>query len=201
MTRNINGNYYMDRTCQDLRLSDVTKRYLIRFYDILDEMVDNMTCAELNDSVSHNFIVQMIPHHQAAIQMSENILQYTTNLPLQTIAQNIIATQTQSIADMEKALDPCATCYCNEETELYLYQRRFQQISQIMFAEMKAAPAVNDVNQNFIREMIPHHIGAIRLAENALCFNICPQLKPILQSIIATQTVGIQEMEALLRCL
>ena len=98
MTRNINGNYYMDRTCQDLRLSDVTKRYLIRFYDILDEMVDNMTCAELNDSVSHNFIVQMISHHQAAIQMSENILQYTTNLPLQTIAQNIIATQTQSIA-------------------------------------------------------------------------------------------------------
>ncbi|MGN0557027.1 MAG: DUF305 domain-containing protein, partial [Acutalibacteraceae bacterium] len=69
--------------------SDVTKKYLCRFYEILDTMIEKMTCAELTDSLSHNFIVQMIPHHQAAIEMSENLLQYTTFVPLQKIAQNI----------------------------------------------------------------------------------------------------------------
>ena len=191
----------MDSDCCDSRLSDVTKRYLTRFYDILDEMIDSMTGAELNDSISHNFIVQMIPHHRAAIQMSENILQYTTNVPLQNIAKNIITTQTQGIEDMEKAMDPCAACYCNSEQDLCIYHHQFTQIAQVMFMQMKAAPASNDVNRNFICEMIPHHMGAIRMSENALYFDICPQLRPILQSIIASQTVGIQEMESLLRCL
>lgn len=38
-------------------LSNVTKQYLCRFYEILDEMILGMTGAELTDSISHNFIV------------------------------------------------------------------------------------------------------------------------------------------------
>ena len=59
------------------RFSNVTKSYLCCFYGILEEMIENMTGAALTDSLSHNFIVQMIPHHRAAIEMSHNLLQYT----------------------------------------------------------------------------------------------------------------------------
>ena len=82
------------------QFSDVTKNYLCRFYKILDEMIEGMTNAELTSSLSHNFIVQMIPHHRAAIEMSENLLQFTTFVPLQHIAQNIINEQTKSIENM-----------------------------------------------------------------------------------------------------
>ena len=78
------------------RLSNVAKAYLCRFYEILEQMIEDMTGAELTDSLSHNFIVQMIPHHMAAIEMSENLLQYTTCVPLQNIALNIIVEQTKS---------------------------------------------------------------------------------------------------------
>ena len=85
--------------------SEVTKAYLCRFYSILDEMIAKMTKAQPTDSLSHTFIVQMIPHHQAAIDMSRNILPYATFLPLQTIARNIITEQTQSIEKMQQILD------------------------------------------------------------------------------------------------
>ncbi len=49
-----------------------------------------MSNAKLTNSISHNFIVQMIPHHEAAIEMSENILKYTSNDSLQNIASNKI---------------------------------------------------------------------------------------------------------------
>lgn len=87
--------------------SDVTKKYLCRFYEILDEMIEGMNGAELTDSLSHNFIVQMIPHHRAAIEMSENLLQYTTFVPLQRIAQNIVNEQTKSIEGMQRVLTHC----------------------------------------------------------------------------------------------
>lgn len=80
--------------------SDVTQKYLCRFREILENMMTGMTEAEITDSLSHNFIVQMIPHHRAAIEMSQNLLQYTTLLPLQKIAQEIIKEQTESIQHM-----------------------------------------------------------------------------------------------------
>lgn len=185
-------------TNQSCRLSDNAKQYLEKFYCILDEMTTGMTDAELTDSISHNFIVQMIPHHKAAIEMSRNLLLYTTNLPLQNIAKRIIQEQTVSIDQMQAAL-PCCSGRCNSEQELCLYQRRVNQIMKTMFTEMENAGESNCINVNFIREMIPHHQGAIRMSENALRYNICPELVPILQAIIQSQCKGVREMKQLLR--
>lgn len=179
------------------KFSDNTKDYLTRFYCILDEMIQGMTSAELNDSISHNFITQMIPHHQAAIEMSKNILQYTTCMPLQNIASNIITMQTQSIENMRAVLDECSAL-SNSCRDLCLYQRHFENIAHTMFTEMDTACATNQINADFMREMIPHHRGAIRMSENALRYNICPELKPILDSIITSQRKGIREMQRLL---
>ncbi len=190
----------MKTTCYDsTRLSQVTKKYLMRYDEILDTMICGMTEAQLGDSISSNFIVQMIPHHQAAIAMSKSLLQITTDVPLQEIARNIVTSQTRSIENMQKALACCQT-YCSTDQDLYLYQRRFTQITQTMFREMHDAGISNDVNRNFIREMIPHHLGAVRMSKNALSFAICPQLVPILQAIITSQEEGICQMEALYRC-
>ncbi|MGE7921159.1 hypothetical protein ACQKM9_19790 [Viridibacillus sp. NPDC093762] len=54
-------------------LSIVTKKYLRAYYKILDTMIKNMTNVTLTNSISDNFILQMIPHHRAAITMSKNI--------------------------------------------------------------------------------------------------------------------------------
>ena len=106
------------------RFSIVTKNYLSRFYDILECMKEGMTNAQLNDSISHNFIVQMIPHHEAAIQMSQNLLQYTTFIPLQNIALGIISEQTQSIENMRSdklsARSPALSNACRSDNANYV---------------------------------------------------------------------------------
>lgn len=182
------------------QLSDVTQIYLCRFYKILDEMVEGMTNAELSDSLSHNFIVQMIPHHRAAIEMSENLLQFTTFIPLQRIAQNIVSEQTKSIEDMQNVLAHCSKLSNSEQAQC-LYGRRFHQITQTMFSRMRNACSDNNINANFMREMIPHHQGAIKMSKNVLQYPICPELNPILQAIITSQEKGVREMQRLLRCI
>lgn len=179
--------------------SVVAQKYLARYYEILDNMIQAMQSPELTDSISHNFIVQMIPHHQGAIEMSRNLLQYTTCVPLQNIATHIVEEQTKSIAQMEKALQSCAELR-NTERELCLYQRCFAQVTQTMWIDMGGACASNNINVDFMREMIPHHRGAIQMSENALRFALCPELCPILEAIVQSQRAGIREMERLLRC-
>lgn len=179
-------------------LSENAKTYLEQFREILQEMEQGMTCPELTDSISHNFIVQMIPHHRAAIEMSQNILRYTTCPALERIAQNIITSQTESIRQMEEALPCCANC-CNAEEALCQYHQRFQCITETMFRQMGSARGTNCLNADFMREMIPHHQGAIRMSESAQRFPICPELQPILESIIVSQKRGVREMQRLLR--
>lgn len=184
----------MDRNCQ---LSHVTKAYLDHYYDILNTMICDMTSVLLTNSISDNFIKQMIPHHLAAIKMSKNILQYTTNLQLQSIATNIISEQTKSISNMLAIQCECRMLI-NSDDDLYLYMNHFNKIAATMFSEMRSAAITNDINANFMREMIPHHEGAVRMSNNVLMFNICPALKPILYAIITSQCKGIKQMQQLL---
>ena len=85
--------------------------------------------------------------------------------------------------------------------DLNLYQRRVNQIMKTMFSRMGDARSTNNIDANFMREMIPHHEGAIKMSHNALQFNICPELKPILQAIIASQEKGVMQMKCLLNCM
>ena len=64
--------------------------YLGLYYAIVNEMAVGMTDATISDSISHNFIVQMISHHEAAIQMSRNLLHYTKSEAMINFANNII---------------------------------------------------------------------------------------------------------------
>lgn len=181
-----------NRSC----FSQVTQNYLNTFDCILEEMISGMTSAELTGSISHNFIVQMIPHHRAAIEMSENILQYTTNLTVQGIAENIICEQTKSIAAMEEALPRCSNLG-NSRENVCRYQDQIEPVFNKMFCRMQTAKATNDINCCFLWEMLPHHEGAVSFAEITLCYDICPQLRPILRSIITSQKRGIHQMERL----
>lgn len=184
----------MKNTCL---LSEDSKTYLCCFYQILDEMIQGMTTAGLNQSISHNFIVQMIPHHKAAIQTSNNILRFTENSFVRRIAQRIIEEQTQGISRMEEALGTCNQL-TNPQMDLRLYQRRMDLIYREMYAKMGSALESNALAAIFMREMIFHHQGAIRMAENALKYDVCTELVPILRSIIVQQRQDVAQMRGLL---
>lgn len=190
----------MERKTHTNSFSHNTNDYLDAYACILKEMICGMTTAELSDSISHNFIVQMIPHHKAAIQMSRNVLKYTTNCDIECIASNIIKEQTQSISNMEKAL-PCCRRKNNAKNDVCAYQKQVEKIFQTMFCQMQTAKACNSIDCNFLWEMIPHHEGAVEFSETTLKYRICPELTPILQSIITSQKQGICQMKELLRSL
>lgn len=187
----------MTRSCRPNTMSQDADTYRDAYCRILSRMIRGMTEACLSDSISHNFIVQMIPHHRAAIEMSENILRYTRSDALREIAQGIITEQTRSIEHMETILYRCSlqdNCPC----QLRKYQCQTSRILNTMFREMGNARFDQRISCDFMREMIPHHRGAVRMSKNALQYRICQELKPILDAIIASQERGIRQMEQLL---
>lgn len=184
----------MTENCQ---LSNNTKTYMENFRGIFKTMTEEMTAVKLSDSISGSFIRQMIPHHRAAIAMSENLLMYTTNIPLQNIALNIISSQTLSIKNMTGIYPGCQNCI-NTACQLAFYETKNNCILDRMFTEMNSACTDNCIDADFMREMIPHHRGAVCMSENALRCHVCPELVPLLEEIIVSQKRGIRQMHQLL---
>lgn len=179
-------------------LSHNTQTYLQNYHLDLNHMISAMTTVQLYDSISHNFIVEMIPHHMMAIHMCKNLLQYTTCIELQNMAHDIINEQRESIWKMQKCLEQCSEKK-NCELELGRYQQHFTQVSTTMFYQMEQACEGNSIDFNFCREMIPHHMGALEMCDNVLEFPICEKLQPIIDSIIVMQTKGIKELKSILK--
>jgi uncharacterized protein (DUF305 family) len=56
--------------------------------------------------VDADFVAMMVPHHQGAIEMAQAELRYGRNERLRRMAQEIIVTQLQEVAAMQRALGP-----------------------------------------------------------------------------------------------
>lgn len=184
----------MKNTCL---LSQDAKTYLCCFYQTLDGMVQGMTTASLGQSISHNFVVQMIPHHRSAVQMSSNILRFTQNKAVRRLAQRFVEERGRGVKQMEAVLPACGQL-ANARPDLRLYQRRMDLIYRDMYIKMGSAPENNRLAAVFLRQMIPHCLGAAHMAETALKYDVCTELVPILRAIAVRQRRDAAQMRALL---
>jgi uncharacterized protein (DUF305 family) len=168
----------------------------------MNKMMAGMTVKPTGD-IDHDFVAMMVPHHQGAIDMAQAELLYGHNQKLLRICQEIVVEQLQEIAAMRlaigepaspswiidapktpvKAAAPAAASGLIEE-QPYLHQTATAMDK--MMANMSVKPTGN-VDRDFVAMMVPHHQGAIDMAEAELRYGRNQKLKTIAQEIIVNQ--------------
>lgn len=177
--------------CQEMQEA---KQYLTKFNQIVTQMGNQMLSCKSVSNITLYFISCMIPHHQAAIYMCENLLSTSKYIPLEEIAQNIIKTQTLGIEKMKQIAK--TTCgFCNTEYEMRNYVNKYVIITKEMLERMKEATESCNIPLNFVNEMIPHHEGAIAMCQNVLLYTIDPRLEKVAISIIKEQSEGVKQLK------
>jgi uncharacterized protein (DUF305 family) len=53
----------------------------------------------------------------------------------------------------------------------------------------------NDFDLEFIRQMVPHHEGAVTMAKELLAIEAHAELKTLAESIVRTQTAEVEQMK------
>ncbi len=178
----------------DNSINQEARLYLQQFDVILKQMSASMLYPKLTNNITLDFIRCMIPHHEAAIQMSNNLLRFTNYPPLIRIANNIIKVQQEEIQTM-KDIARTTSREKNSKGELNLYWNRYFEITINMINQMQNSARTPDINLDFTTEMIPHHEGAIELCQNVMNFMIDPRLRSLASKIIREQTVGVEELK------
>ena len=149
-----------------------------------------------NDS-GNIFAVYMILHHEAAIVTSLGIKDITTDPETAKLASGIAEGQIKEVKEMQDLLSS-STLKGNDSNG---FNEKMKGIMDSMMSEMKipkGSLTPQESTKLYLENMIVHHGGAIKMAEEYIKIGKDPKLLEISNSILKTQGKEIEQMEKML---
>ncbi|HBE32819.1 MAG TPA: DUF305 domain-containing protein [Cyanobacteria bacterium UBA11368] len=145
------------------------------------------------------FIDAMIPHHQGAVLMAKEVQQKSKRPEMKQLADNIIKAQNKEIEQMKQWRK---NWYPQAGNQPMAYDAKMghtvamspeQMQSMMMSQDLGSADETFD--RRFIDAMIPHHEGALTMAQDALKKTKRPEIKKLAQEIVTSQQKEIDQMQ------
>ncbi len=181
--------------------AEAKQGYNEEYNRIFNNMKKAMNAAANTGNVNLDFVLEMIPHHEGGINMAKAIVKYGSNPEVKKIAENIITSQSAQIPIMQELKTKFEKEKPSSKTDSEKYIKEYDKVKTSMFREMQDVKITDNVDVNFLQEMIYHHEGAIGMAKNILKYTKDPELKKLAENIISTQSKGVEEMRSLLKTL
>ena len=136
--------------------------------------------------MERHFIEEMIPHHEDAVSMSELALTKAEHTELRDLARTIIQNQTQEIDNMRGWYLAWYGTEVSEDTVESRGPEGRMMGGGMMHdeADMEVLKAAAVFDQEFIRQMVPHHQMGVMMARMVLARTGRPEIEQLAQSII-----------------
>ena len=173
---------------------DKYKDYDVYAHEVM--MVDNSRYITKN--TGNIFMNYMIPHHEGAIITAQGIIPITEDKELKELCEGIVAAQVREVKEMQELLSSKELA----DNEVKDFEKMMLKIMDEMMAGMVIPE--HDLNKEeaeslFLSNMIAHHRGAVKMAEEYLRAGKNKSLLEMNKHIITTQNKEIEIMERLLK--
>ncbi|MCR1950957.1 DUF305 domain-containing protein [Clostridium sp. DSM 100503] len=190
---------YVSSAINSSNTIEVKQGYNEEYQTIFKNMMNAMNAAPNTGNVNLDFVLEMIPHHEGGINMAKAIVKFSSNPEVKKIAENIITSQEAQIPIMQELKAKFEKEKPSSKADSEKYLEEYNKVKDKMFKEMQDVEITNDINANFLQEMIYHHEGAIGMAKDVLKYTKDPELRKLAENIVTTQSKGVEEMTALLK--
>lgn len=152
-----------------------------------------------DESFDLRFIDGMVPHHAGAVKMAQEALAKSQRPEIKQLAQQMIDAQEKEIAELQtwrKAWYPS-----QDETPMMYHAEMghmmpmTQEMRDRMMMNVDLGAADDQFDLRFVEAMIPHHQGAIDMANQAIVHSDRAEVKTLAQNIIRSQQQEIDQMQ------
>jgi len=123
------------------------------------------------------FLSGMLPHHEAAVVMSKNVLKNGKDAQVKKWALQIIADQNAEISIMEGWL-----------AKIGGTDKQAAAMMEKSMAKMVQSGMQGDPDYAFVSMMVPHHAGALEMAAGTLAYSKNEKIVALAQQIVIAQT-------------
>jgi uncharacterized protein (DUF305 family) len=145
------------------------------------------------------FIDAMIPHHEGAVVMAQDMAAKSKRPEMKKLAQAILKAQPQEIAQMQQwrkdwyPKAPATPMAWHSEMKHMMAMEPAQM--KAMKMDMDLGKADEGYDLRFVQAMIPHHEAAVTMAQDLAQKTKRPELQKLAKEIIASQQIEIDQMK------
>ena len=163
----------------------------------MNNMAMDLGSADANFDL--RFIDGMKPHHQGAIVMAKEAQQKSQRPEIKKLADEIIMAQTKEITELQTWRKQW---YPNASSMPMAHNAKMGHMMEMNADQMKGMMMTQDLGAQdaefdlrFINAMIPHHEGAVKMAQDASTKSTRPEVKQLSKEIISSQQTEIKQMQ------
>lgn len=164
------------------------------FLKMMDLMMTSMNASLLDASPEGDFLRQMIPHHEGAIEMAKYEIANGKDPQMIQLAKSILTEQQGEIAEMQAMLRLYP--FKADEHPSPEYNAAMSAAMQTMMEETPTDNLLSgkSVDCAFAQIMLPHHQAAVDMAVALLRFTPQGQVGTYALRIISDQQIEIEQM-------
>ena len=140
------------------------------------------------------FLAMMVAHHQMAVDMARAEIEAGKDPKVKALAQRVITAQQREIGQMRSWY---RALYGEDVPEVDMDDMGMAGMMGMSGMTAEAVSGAANPDQAFLRMMIPHHAGAILMADMVLNGTPNADVKELAKTIIADQSKEIAEMQEL----
>ena len=179
-----------ENCAEESQMTDILRDYTRSMTRMHDEMMIGMGYNDPDTA----FAKAMLGHHRGAVEMAKIQLKYGTDEEMRQLAQEIIAAQQVEIDILNKWLASHPdTAKPKPNTEAM--QQAYARSMDVLNGEMVLGIADPVPDMAFARGMLPHHIGAVEMANIQLKYGTDEEMRQLAQDIIDGQQTEIEHMQ------
>lgn len=138
------------------------------------------------------FLDTMIAHHRGAVDMAGPCGAKAQHSEIKTLCSNIISSQEKEIGEMKAWRDKW---FAGAAPAMNMEMPGMSDSMKGMDMKKLSALTGNDFDLEFIRQMIPHHEGAVIMSKEALQKSTKDEIKTLAGAIIKAQEAEIKQMK------
>lgn len=169
--------------------------YLKEQNSIMSDMVANMSVKE-SGSAELDFLISMIPHHEAAIDITKSYLKYSDkNSKLKNLAREIIEEQTEETVEMRALVKEIKSLGMVDKEKERAYLDSYNKMMDSHKDMAHETETAKDIDSAYIEGMVIHHQMAVDMAKAILEITWHDEVVDIAEDIIEMQREEISQME------
>jgi len=164
------------------------------YLSMMDTMMAAMSKIPETKTAGDYFLLQMIPHHEGALDMATYEISHGKNFELKQLAKNIYIEQKNEIQLMRIWLTSASADISTSSS----YQKEMDDTMMSMMAAMPGDQSLDNLDRSFAMVMIPHHQAAIDMARVLLKYDENQVLRAYATQLISDQKNEIEQMKDIL---
>ena len=150
---------------------------------------------KLTGYVDRDFMLLMIPHHDAGIAMSSSEEGFGEHKDLKNMAILDVSDQQKDNREMREYLKEPTSAEKPTSAEATAGNELIAAM-QTMNQSMNGMKLTGNQDHDFIMMMIPHHEAAITMSQIELKYGTDPRVKKVAQGVIDGQTKDVHDMKS-----